>query len=94
MDFHLQLPKAAARKTLSDRDPLELQFEDSDRETACSSARLSDEGYLEEQRNNFMNYKPAYSAQEFQERVCGKLDRIYQSYEDSAQRYEAAIKTT
>ena len=41
-----------------------------------------------------MNYKPAYTAEEFKEKVCGKLDDIYQSYEESAQRYEKAIKTT
>ena len=81
----LQLPKVTF---MTERDPLELQFEDS-ASTASTSARSSK---VEEEKFDFLNYKPKFSAQEFQERVCGKLDQIYQSYEESAQRYEAVIK--
>ena len=41
-----------------------------------------------------MNYKPAYTADEFKDKVCSKLENIYQSYEESAQRYDKAIETT
>ena len=42
----------------------------------------------------FMNYSPRYKAEDFQVKVIDQLEKIALSYEQSALRYKAAIKTT
>ena len=96
----LKLPQIPDRKSLQSaraRSNL-VSFDNMEAETACSTTRSSSPLELNADQKAklefFMNYKPAYTAAEFEEKVCGSLNRIYNSYEESAQRYEKAIKTT
>ena len=81
------------KQTESDRKALSSSSDLADAETQdCSSA--ADEEDFRAKMEAFLNYEPAYTAQEFEDKVCAELAQIQRKYAEAETKLEDAIKVT
>ena len=80
-------------KNLSDQASSFGMSSNGDAETQAQSSSAADDASFKAAMEAFMNYKPAYSAEQFEKKVCAEIADIKEKYEQAEITLQSAMET-